>query len=83
MLHARGQLKVGERFSHLSIIGSRFDGRIASETRCGERPAIVPEITGRAWLTGTMTYWLDPDDPFPDGYVVADTWGVSTSTRQD
>ncbi len=83
VLHARGLLKVGERFSHLSIIGSRFDGRIASETRCGERPAIVPEITGRAWLTGTMTYWLDPDDPFPDGYVVADTWGVSTATRQD
>jgi trans-L-3-hydroxyproline dehydratase len=83
VLHARGLLKAGEAFSHLSIIGSRFDGRIAAETACGGRPAIVPEITGRAYVTGMMTYLLDPDDPFPSGYTVADTWGVSTHTRQD
>lgn len=81
-LHARGLLKVGEAFSHLSIIGSRFDGRIAAETVCGGRPAIIPEIAGRAWLTGMMTYFLDPEDPFPEGYTVADTWGVSTHIRQ-
>jgi proline racemase len=83
VLHARGLLKVGESFSHLSIIGSRFDGRIAAESACGGRPAIIPEITGRAYITGMMTYFLDPEDPFPDGYTVADTWGVSTHTRQD
>ena len=83
VLHAQGRLKVGERFSHLSIIGSRFDGRIAAETTCGGRPAIIPEISGRAYLTGIMNYFLDPDDPFPEGYVVADTWGVATHTQQD
>lgn len=82
VLHARGLLKAGERFSHASIIGSRFDGRIAEETSCGGRPAIVPEITGRAFITGTMTYLLDPEDPFPEGYVVSDTWGTSTAVRQ-
>jgi len=83
VLHARGLMKVGESFSHLSIIGSRFDGRIAAETNCGGRLAIVPEITGRAFITGMMTYFLDPDDPFPEGYTVADTWGVSMLTRQE
>jgi proline racemase len=82
VLHARGQLKLGERFSHSSIIGSRFDGQILRATTCGDRPAIVPAITGRAWITGTMTYLLDPDDPFPDGYVVSDTWGTSTEVTQ-
>ena len=83
VLHAQGRLKVGESFSHLSIIGSRFVGRIAAETACGGRPAIIPEISGRAYVTGVMNYFLDPDDPFPEGYVVADTWGVSTHTQQD
>jgi len=83
VLFARGLMKVGESFSHLSIIGSRFDGRVAAQTTCGGRPAIVPEITGRAFITGMMTYFLDPDDPFPDGYTIADTWGVSTLTRQE
>ncbi|WP_181700178.1 proline racemase family protein [Chthonobacter albigriseus] len=82
VLHARGQLKVGESFAHTSIIGSRFDGRIAAETTCGGRPAIVPEIRGRGFITGEMTYMLDPDDPFPEGYVVSDTWGTSTLTHQ-
>ncbi|WP_181705561.1 proline racemase family protein [Chthonobacter rhizosphaerae] len=82
VLHARGLLAVGDRFSHTSIIGSRFDGRILAETTCGGRPAIVPEITGRAWITGSHTYLLDPTDPYPEGYVVSDTWGTSTSLRQ-
>lgn len=82
VLHARGQLKVGDTFSHRSIIGSRFDGRIVNETTCGGRPAIVPEITGSAWITGHMTYMLDPSDPYPEGYVVADTWGTSMTLKQ-
>ena len=82
LLHARGLLRAGESFAHLSIIGSRFDGRILADTRCGDRPAIVPAITGRAWITGTMTYTLDPSDPYPEGYVVADTWGTSGAVSQ-
>ena len=80
VLQARGSLKVGDAFAHLSIIGSRFDGRILAETRSRDRAAVVPAITGRAWITGTMTYTLDPEDPYPEGYVVADTWGAAGST---
>ncbi|HEX8102289.1 MAG TPA: 4-hydroxyproline epimerase [Solirubrobacteraceae bacterium] len=67
-LHARGSLGVGEPFVHESVIGSRFTGRIVAETTVGGRPAIVPEITGRAWVTGRAEYVLDPEDPFPAGF---------------
>lgn len=74
LLHARGQMKVGDRFTGTSIIGSRFHGEIVEETTVGGRPAIVPQITGRAWITGIHQHMLDPDDPWPGGYKVADTW---------
>lgn len=74
VLHARGQLKAGEGFIGRSIIGSRFDCRIEEETSLGGRPAIVPSIAGRAWITGTHQHLLDPDDPWPEGYKVGDTW---------
>jgi proline racemase len=69
-LHARGELAVGEDFVHESTIGSRFLGRIAEETEVGGRPAIVPEITGRAWITGMGQYLLDAEDPFPSGFAL-------------
>jgi proline racemase len=74
VLHARGQLGVGERFIGLSIIGSRFDCEIESLTRIGDTPAIIPRITGSAWVTGTCQLMLDPDDPWPAGYRLSDTW---------
>ncbi len=74
VMHARGQLKPGEGFIGRSIIGSRFDCRIEAETSLGGRPAIVPSIAGRAWITGTHQHMLDPDDPWPEGYKVGDTW---------
>jgi proline racemase len=74
VLHAKGLLKVGEAFIGRSIIASRFDCRIASETRVGGRPAIVPVVAGRAWITGTHQHMLDPSDPWPRGYRLADTW---------
>ena len=57
-----------------SIIESRFYGRIEEETIVAGRPAIIPSISGRAWITGTSTLLLDPDDPWPSGYKIADTW---------
>jgi proline racemase len=69
-LHARGELAVGEEFVNESTIGSRFLGRIAEETEVGGRPAIVPEITGRAWITGMGQYLLDAEDPFPSGFAL-------------
>jgi len=77
VLYARGLMKVGDEMIHESIIGSRFRGRILGETQVGGVPAILPAIEGRAFLTGFMQYLLDPADPWPEGYRVADTWGVT------
>ena len=74
VLKARGKLGVGDRFIGRSIIDSRFDCRIERETMVGGRPAIIPSITGRAWVTGTRQEMLDPADPWPGGYKIADTW---------
>lgn len=68
--HALGELAVGEPFVHESIIGTRFTGRLVELTEVAGRPAVVPEITGRAWITGTGEYVLDPTDPFPRGFRV-------------
>jgi trans-L-3-hydroxyproline dehydratase len=81
-LHARGQMKVGDSMTHASPIGSTFDGRIVEETRVGDRAAIVPAIRGSAWITGITQVLIDPSDPFPEGYLLSDTWGVSGLDRQ-
>jgi trans-L-3-hydroxyproline dehydratase len=73
-LHARGAMKAGDAMTHASVIGSTFDGRIVSETTVGGRPAIVPAIRGSAWITGTTQVLVDPTDPFPEGYLLSDTW---------
>ena len=69
-LHARGALATGEAFVNESVIGTRFTGRVAEETTVGGLPAIVPEITGRAWVTGMGQYLLDASDPFPAGFAL-------------
>jgi proline racemase len=70
-LHARGELETGAPFVNESVIGTRFTGRAVEETTVAGRPAIVPEITGRAWITGIGQYLLDPTDPFPAGFRLA------------
>jgi proline racemase len=74
VLHARGEMSIGDRYVARSIIGSEFQCRIESEAAVGETPAVIPSITGRAWITGTHQHMLDPDDPWPEGYRLADTW---------
>lgn len=74
LMHAKGQLAVGERFTHTSIIDTRFDCRIVGTAAAGPVSAVVPEISGRAWLTGVSYYGVDPEDPFPEGYRLSDTW---------
>jgi proline racemase len=69
-LHRRGGLALGQPFVHESIIGTRFTGRLIEEIEIGARPAVIPEISGRAWITGRGEYVLDPSDPFPEGFVV-------------
>ena len=82
VLHARGQMAVGDAMIHESIIGSQFHGRIVSTTSVVGRPAIIPAIRGRAWITGFSTYLLDPDDPYPEGYHLSDSWGVTGRISQ-
>lgn len=69
-LHGRGELALETDFVNESFIGTRFVGRLVEETTVGGRPAVVPTVTGRAWLTGTAQYFLDPDDPFPAGFLL-------------
>ena len=76
VLHAKGRLKIGERFIGRSIIGSRFDCRLEAATSVAGHPAVIPSINGRAWITGTHQVMLDPDDPWPEGYRLADTWPI-------
>jgi proline racemase len=67
-LWARGSLGLGAEFVNESFLGTRFSGRLVDQTTVAGRPAVVPTITGRAWLTGTAQYLLDPEDPFPAGF---------------
>jgi proline racemase len=70
-LHARGELPLHSDFVNESFIGTRFVGRLVEETTLADgRVAVVPTITGRAWLTGTAQYFLDPEDPFPAGFLL-------------
>lgn len=74
VLHAKGLMDTGMSYRARSIIGSEFVGRIAKTTTIGDSPAIIPTVSGRAWITGTHQHMLDPDDPWPQGYRVGDTW---------
>jgi trans-L-3-hydroxyproline dehydratase len=74
VLHAKGLMKVGDTYIGRSVIDSKFVGTIAAETTVGNQKAVIPQITGRAWISGTSTLLLDPDDPWPSGYKVGDTW---------
>jgi proline racemase len=73
-LHARGRLAIGEDFRHEGILGTVFTGRLLEETTLGGRPAVVPQISGQAWITGIADYVVDPTDPFPDGFTIGDIW---------
>jgi len=74
-LHAKGRLALNTDFVHESILGTTFTGRLIGETRIGPYPAVVPTITGQAWLYGISQYLVDPTDPFPEGFIVGDIWG--------
>ena len=80
VLHAKGLLRVGERYIGRSIIESRFIGEIVGTTKVGSLDAVIPTITGRAWITGQSTLMLDPEDPYPAGYKISDTWPMDETT---
>jgi proline racemase len=74
VMHARGELQVGQRFVHKSIIDSTFECEIVSTTKVGTKDAIIPTIAGQAWITDLTTLVVDPTDPYPLGYQISDTW---------
>lgn len=79
VLRAKGLMELGDTYVARSIIGSEFRCAIERATEVSGRPAIIPSITGRAWITGTHQLLLDPEDPWPRGYRVADTWPVTVA----
>ena len=75
VLHARGQIQIGEQRLSKSIIGGTFTAQPIAETYVGPYKAVLPRITGRAWIYGTERLRLAPDDPFAQGFAMSDTWG--------
>jgi proline racemase len=74
VMHARGEIAVGQKLVHESLLGTEFISVVRGTTEVGGRPAIHPTITGSAWITAFHQYVLDPSDPFPTGFRLGDTW---------
>jgi proline racemase len=77
VLHAKGKLGLNVDFPHEGILGTIFTGRLLRETQVGDYPAVVPAISGTAWITGFAQYVVDPEDPFPNGFTIGDIWGCN------
>lgn len=77
-LYAKGKLGLNCDFVHEGILGTTFTGRLIAETRVGKYSALIPTISGRAWITGYSEYVVDADDPFPEGFTVGDIWGKTS-----
>ncbi len=68
--HAKGELQADETITIESIIGTAFTGRVAETTQVGHLPAIIPEVSGTAYITGQHTFLIDPDDPLQNGFIL-------------
>ncbi|MCK4387623.1 MAG: proline racemase family protein [Dehalococcoidia bacterium] len=68
MLHAKNKLEVGQTYRYKSILGTEFQGRIVEETKVGDYKAIVPEVTGSAYIIGIQQFVIDEEDPFKYGF---------------
>lgn len=77
-LHAKRRLALNCDFVHEGILGTTFTGRLIAETRMGKYSALIPTISGRAWITGYSEYVVNTDDPFPEGFTVGDIWGKTS-----
>jgi proline racemase len=75
VLHARGEVKPGDSRISRSIIGGTFKAEAIGETHVGNRKAVLPRITGKAWIYGREELRIDADDPFPKGFALSDSWG--------
>lgn len=77
VLHAKGKLPLNQPFPHEGILGTIFTGRLVREVQVANFRAVVPQISGTAWITGFAHYVVDPEDPFPEGFTVGDIWGAA------
>jgi proline racemase len=77
-LYAKGKLRLNEPFPHEGILGTIFTGCLVRETQVGAYRAVIPTLSGTAWITGFAHYVVDPEDPFPEGFTVGDIWGAAT-----
>jgi proline racemase len=77
VLHAKGKLPLNQPFPHEGILGTIFTGRLVREVQVAGFRAVVPQISGTAWITGFAHYLVDPEDPFPEGFTVGDIWGAA------
>lgn len=73
--HARGELEFDQPFVNESILGTTFAGSLHGLTQVGDKAAVQPRLTGRAWITGFHEFVVDDDDPFPEGFTIGDIWG--------
>ena len=73
-LYAKGKLGLNEDFQHEGILGTVFTGRLIGETTVGQYRAVIPTLSGQAWITGFANYVMDAGDPFPEGFTVGDIW---------
>jgi proline racemase len=73
-LYAKGKLGLHQDFHHEGILGTIFTGRLIGETKVGDYAAVIPTLSGQAWISGFASYVVDPEDPFPEGFTVGDIW---------
>jgi len=74
VMYARRQIRKGQLLDHESIIGTHFLSEVVATTRVRGKPAVITTVAGRGWITSVGQYGYDPDDPFPEGYTLSDTW---------
>ena len=70
ILFSKGEIKVGESIMIESIIGSTFSVKIVATTTFGDFDAVIPEVSGNAFITGKNTFWINPEDPLKDGFIL-------------
>ncbi|MGD8105217.1 proline racemase family protein [Pantoea sp. FN0302] len=74
-LDARGQVEIGDQLTSRSTINGEFRVELRGRTQVGDKLAVLPRVTGRAWVYGIQQLGIDPDDPLSAGFMLSDTWG--------
>ena len=74
---AKGNVQVGDQLVSRSIIGGEFITEYVAQTQVGPYVATQNKVSGQAWIYSMSTLGLDPSDPFPQGFILSDTWGGS------